>query len=288
MNHDGEPDDGYGSEQATISDEHYGDGLAWVPVVEDTRRFLENLQPDVVAFQEIFHPGDCAVIPPELHAGFVCETWIEGDSTVAETVVGMGYQVACHQGKDDKCVAVRRAFGTFRGCEGDLCLDFLDGARVPDCGSGSRVGRGVVELAGGGELTVVSVHGSSGIEAADVACRVAQFEQVFVGLDGEPAANGERNLILGDLNTDPGRYGEVDASAARFNDFVGEGEPFHFVTEVGRLAPRSYAGIVDIDHVVSDAFEGSCTIPGVTDDEPVSEITYFDHSPVVCEGRLAD
>lgn len=284
MNHDGAPDDGYTSEQAAISDMHYGDGLAWVPVVEDTERFFAELQPDIVGFQEIFHSPECATIPAEHHAGFVCEGWSPGDPTVAQRVVGMGYQVACHQGKNDKCIAVRRAFGSIRGCDADLCMDFLDGARVPDCGSGSRVGRAVIDRVDGSELTVVNVHGSSGIEADDVACRVAQFEQVFVDLDGGPAANGEINVVLGDLNTDPGRYDGVEDSATRFAALAAE-RGFAFATEVGRTAPGSYAGIVDIDHVLSDGLRGGCTIPGITGEQPVSAVRYFDHSPVICELR---
>jgi len=284
MNHDGAPDDGYTSAEATISDTHYGDGLAWVPVVEDTERFLMEVQPDVIGFQEIFHPGECEAIPPELHAGFVCESWSAGDPSVAQRILGMGYQVACHQGKNDKCIAVRRAFGTIRGCDGDLCMDFLDGAEVPDCGSGSRVGRALVDRVDGSELTVVNIHGSSGISAEDIACRVAQFELVFVDLDGEPAANGEVNVVLGDLNTDPGRYDGVEDSATRFAELARD-SGFTFASEVGRTAPGSYAGIVDIDHVLSDQLTGECTIPGVTEGEPVSDIRYFDHSPVICELR---
>ncbi len=277
-------EDGYGPAEAAISDMYYGDGLAWLPVVEDTERFFAEVQPDVVGFQEIFHPGECASIPTDAHAGFVCESWADGDPTVAQRVVGMGYQVACHQGKNDKCIAVRREFGTIRGCDSDLCMDFLDGAEVPDCGSGSRIGRAVVDRIDGSVLTVVNVHGSSGVAAEDTACRVAQFEQVFVDLDGEPAANGELNLVLGDLNTDPGRYDGVEASATRFAELARE-RGFTFATEIGRTAPGSYGGLVDIDHVLSDGLSGSCRIPGVTDDEPVSAVRYFDHAPVICELR---
>ena len=284
IDHDGPPDDGYGSAEAAISDAYYGDGLAWVPVVEDTERFFAELQPDIVAFQEIFHPGECPTIPSELHAGFVCEGWSPGDPTVAQRVVGMGYQVACHQGKSDKCIAVRRAFGSIRGCDADVCMDFLAGAPVPDCGSGSRVGRALIDRVDGSELTVVSVHGTSGLAAADVACRVAQFEQVFVDLDGEPAANGEVNVVLGDLNTDPGRYEGVEESATRFMQLAAE-RGFTFASEVGRSAPRSYAGIVDIDHVLSDGLSGECSIRGITEGEPVSAVRYFDHAPVICALR---
>jgi hypothetical protein len=281
--HDNPPDDGYGSAEATISDTYYGDGLAWMPVVDATERFFLELSPDVVAFQEIFYAGDCPSIPPEDHVGWFCEGWSVGDPTVANVILGMGYQVACQLGKPDKCLAVNRRFGTFRGCDADLCLDFLDGAPLMDCGSGSRVGRGVIDLTAGGSITVVNVHGTSGITATEQDCRVRQFDQVFVDLDGEPAANGAINLILGDLNTDPARLASGDPSAARFSEFVGDGKPFHFISAVGRTAEPTYAGLFNIDHVASDGLSGSCTAAGITEGHPgITDIVYFDHRPVVC------
>jgi hypothetical protein len=283
--HDSLPDDGYTSAEAAISDQYYGDGLAWIPVVEDTRRFFESVDADVIAFQEIFYSGECDDIPPELHAGFVCETWMPGRSTVAQTVVGDGYQVACNLGKPDKCIAVKRAFGRLRGCDADLCLDGLDGARVPDCGGGSRVGRGVIELRSGGTLTVVNLHGTSGLTPADVDCRRKQFAQVFVDLglgDGQPAANGERNLVLGDLNNDPGRAQTPDIQA--FLEYVGPGKRFDFISPVGPNAPPSYAGLLNIDHIVSDALTGACWVAGLGAGHPaVTETVYFDHKPIVCD-----
>ena len=281
--HDSLPDDGYTSAHALTSDTWYGDGLAWRPAVDAARAFFAEVDPDVVTFQEIFHSPECEMIPPDQHADFVCETWTPGDPTVANVILPMGFQVACNLGKSDKCAAVNRRFGTFRGCDADLCLDGLDGAEVPDCGSGSRIGRGVIDLVGGGTLTLVNVHGSSGVAADDQACRALQFEQVFLDLDGEPAANGAVNLIMGDLNTDPARLAPGDPSAVRINDFVGEGLDFHFITEVGRRAEPTYADFVNIDHVISDGFTGSCWAAGVTDGHPpVIDAVYFDHVPIVC------
>lgn len=34
---------------------------------------------------------------------------------------------ACHSGKPDKCAAVKRSFGSFRGCGDDFCLEGLMG-----------------------------------------------------------------------------------------------------------------------------------------------------------------
>ncbi len=276
--------DGYGRDEAAVSDEYYGDGLAWAANVEATRLWFTENVVDVVAFQEIFHSPDCVDIPTRHHRGFVCESWEAGDPTVAQVLLGEGYQIACHQDRDDKCLGVRRAFGTIRGCDSDFCANGLDGARVRDCGGGSRVGRGVIDLAAGGEITVVTYHGTSGIGGSDQECRVKQIDQIFVDLDGEPAANGERNLIFGDFNTDPFRAGLLDASARRWLEFAGDGSPFTFISPAGPDAPPSYSGLFNIDHIVSDAFRGTCRVPGVDAGEPdVLSTVYFDHKPVVCD-----
>lgn len=282
--HDDGPDDGYTADHAARSDAWYGDGLAWLGAVDATTAFFADLRPQVVGFQEIFWSEACAEIPVEDHEDFVCEQWSPGDPTVAQAVLGLGWQVACHPGKPDKCLAVREDFGRFQGCEADFCLEGLDGFPVEGCGSGARVARGVVQRADGTELTVVNVHGSSGLAVDDQACRVAQVDQVFVDLgDGEPGANGAVNLVLGDFNTDPGRWTQVDTSAARWAEFVGGDLTFAFLTQVGEQAQGSYQGVADIDHMVSDGLTGDCWMAGVTDDTPpVLDTVYFDHHPVVC------
>jgi hypothetical protein len=279
-----DPDDAYTPAHAQASDEWYGDGLAWLPGVAAAQRFLAAVDPDVVVFQEIFWSGECPGIPAEARTDFVCEAWQPGFPTVAQQVVGADYQVACHVGTPDKCAAVHRRFGSFRGCAADVCLEGLAGRRVPGCGSSTRVGRAVIDLVDGGTLTLVSVHATSGLLAADMDCRVRQVEQVFVdlGLGDGPAANGARNLVLGDFNTDPGRWAAADPSAARWNDFVGEGRAFRFLSDVGPAATPTYL-VVNIDHAVTDALDGSCWSAGVGGrPEVLPEARYFDHRPLVC------
>lgn len=269
--HDAPPEDGYGAAQAATSDTYYGDGLAWRRAVDDTRAFFARTQPDVVGLQEIFYSGDCADIPERARPGFVCETWRPSDPTVALDVLGPGYQVACHPQKNDKCLAVRRDFARVRGCDADLCLDGLEGEGVPGCGRGARVAKAVLDLAAGGTLKVVHVHGSSGLSNEDVRCRVAQFEQVFGAL-------GAQNVVLGDLNTDPVRLFDGDESAATFLRGATQ-HGLHFVTEVGEDAIPTYGGLLNIDHVLTDVGEGECS------SEIVTEMTYFDHRPQVCSVR---
>ena len=281
---DADRDDAYTAAHAATSDAWYGDGLAWLPAVDAAAAFLGEVQPHLIAFQEIFHADRCADIPPEHHAQFVCEAWSPGDPTVTQQLLGAGYQVACHPGKDDKCVAVRADWGRLRGCEAELCLEGLAGATVEGCGSGARVARGVVEDAtGAARLTVVSVHGTSGLSAEEQGCRVSQVEQVFTDLgDGAPGASGAVNLVLGDLNTDPGRFVDFDASAAAWADAVAASE-LDFVSPLGEEAPGSYQGVADIDHVLADRHAGACWHAGI-DPHPavLPEVRYFDHLPVVC------
>ncbi len=285
LDHDGPPDDGYSQAQAELADLHYGNGLSFPPVIEDVRRSLATLDADLYVFQELFHSDACATIPEDARAGFVCEGWVEGDATVVQTLLGPDYQIACNLGKPDKCAAVHRRVGTFRGCDGALCLDGLAGVRVPDCGGGSRVGRGVIDRVGGGALTVVTFHGTSGIGPGDQACRLAQLRQVFedFGLGDGPAANGEVTLVLGDFNTDPVRFFDLDESARYLAARDAEG-PFHFVNRWTEGAPHTYARSVDIDHVLSNTTSGTCFSPGITPGAaPVTAALYFDHAPLVCD-----
>ncbi len=282
--HDAPPDDGYGAREAAWSDAHYGDGLAWRPAVEAAEAFFSTLRPDVVALQEIFDPAACPQVPLEARAGFVCETWTEGAPSVARRILGPDYAIACFPGKPDKCLAVRRAFARLEGCVGEDCSGALTGFPVEGCGRGARVARGRLQLEDGSRLSVVALHGSSGLKPEDVACRVAQLDQVFVELgDGRPGVDGTRNLVLGDLNTDPFRLAGGEASADRFRAHAGPGTAFTVHTWAGPDAPPSYGGLLDIDHVASDAFDGDCWTAGVDPGHPaVFEPVYFDHRPRVC------
>jgi len=288
MGHNAQPDDGYSEAHADLSDRLYGDSLSWARAIEDTRRFFERTRVDVVGFQEIYASALCVDVPIEARPGFVCEHWKPGDPTVAQVVVGAGFQVACHVGHADKCIAVRRSFGTIRGCASDFCAEGAVGTPVADCGKGSRVGRVILDLVSGGSISVVNVHGTSGIEAPDQECRSKQFAQVFVdlGVGDGPGTNGARNIVLGDFNTDPLRLVKADPSAAFIASHVGEGKRFHFVNAVPSEERASYA-LFDIDHIVSDTFAGTCRRYGLTEGTaPVTEMVYFDHKPLVCEVEL--
>ncbi len=281
----GAADRGYGAEQWEICDEWYGNGLSWVSIMDDTREWIAQTDPDVIVFQEIFDPNECAGIPAEFWPGFVCAGWAPGDPIVAQQVLSDDWQVMCNPVRTDKCAAVHQRIGTFRGCDEALCLEGMEGNKIEGCGKGVRIGRGVIDLVDGGVLTLVNVHGSSGFSAEDMACRVQQFAQVFVDNgSGAPAANGAWNLILGDFNVDPVVMAGMDPSADAVLAHMEENVVLHFITETSPDSPATYAGYVRIDHVISDAWDGGCWHAGITPGHPgVTPAVSFDHHPAVCD-----
>ncbi|MFH1532941.1 MAG: hypothetical protein ABIK09_19630 [Pseudomonadota bacterium] len=281
----GAADRGYGAEAWEICDEWYGNGLSWLAIMDDARAWIAEVDPDVIVFQEVFDPNECVGIPEELWPGFVCESWTPGDPVVAQRLLSDAWQVMCNPVRTDKCAAVHRRIGSFRGCDGALCLEGMEGNPIDDCGSGVRIGRGVVDLVDGGVLTLVNVHGSSGYTDEDMACRVKQFAQVFVDNgSGAPAANGDWNLILGDFNVDPVVMAGLDPSADAVLEHVAAKEALHFITETSQDSPATYAGYVRIDHVISDAWSGACWHAGITPGHPaVTPAVSFDHHPAVCD-----
>lgn len=287
--HDAPPDDGYTSAHAAITDDLYENSLSWNPAEAALRGFLAEHEVDVVVFQEVFDDRWCADIDVDPELDFVCRDHDPEGPSQPQRLLGPDFVVACAPGQPDNCAGLRRSVGTFVGCEEGLCLEGMGGMGPPSgCSNGARVSRAAIELADGGGLTLVNVHGTSGLSSEDRACRADQFAQVFEDRgDGEPAASGERNLVMGDLNTDPLVLEGSDPSAAKWLEHVGEGRAFHWISDPSPDSPPTYADLFRIDHVVSDSAVGSCFVAGVTAGHPaVLEAVYWDHKPVVCDVEL--
>lgn len=271
---------GYGPAQAERADRWYGNGLAWPAVMHDVRAFLERTDADVVALQEVFYSGECADIPPPAREGFVCEDWQPGDPTVARIILGDDYQLACHPGKPDKCLAVHRRLGRIDGCTDAFCRRGLEGLDDGLCGSGNRVAAATLRLKAGGSLRVVHVHGTSGVGRADAECRRSQVEAIFA----PGAAAAEQGIVLGDFNTDPGRVTWLDPSARALRRHTRPPGRYRFMTEVGLFARPTFLSFLNIDHVLAAGMRGECRAAGRTPGtSPVSTLVYLDHTAIVCD-----
>jgi hypothetical protein len=90
-------------------------------------------------------------------------------------------------------------------------------------------------------------------------------------------------IVLGDFNTDPVLFAEADPSAAYLASTISsEGDGWRWHSPIDPMGPRSYT-LASIDHVVSNAFLGTCEIPGSSEGVPaVWDRVFWDHRPVVC------
>ena len=280
-------DDGYTSEMADIADELYENSLSWNPAEEALRQYLAQLRPAVAVFQENYYDPWCEDIPVDPLLDFVCKDYSPDRPTQLERLFGPDYQVACPSDHPDNCGVVRRDFGTFAGCDDEpFCLEGFFGMAPPSgCTSRARAWSIVINRTTGEDWTLVNVHASSGFKRDVRACRADQIRQIFDDRgDGQPLANGDVNLVMGDINTDPFLAPIIDESARVWNKHVGEGLPFDYLSADRLGIDPNYALILHVDHVVSDILTGSCIVPGVTQGEGrVMEAIYWDHKPVVCQ-----
>ena len=279
--------DGYTSQHADWIAEYGGNNLAWRPAAEALQQFIALEKPDIVAFQEMFYDPWCEDAPdPPDELDLICGEYEAGGLLTVERILGPDYQVVSADGHVDNWVGVRRDFGTIVGIPTDgAWLDGAKGFGIPDCCSGARVSSIDVELTGGQLLTVVNVHTNAGMKDSDMACRVIQFEQVWVDRgDGLPASYGNTNVIMGDMNTDPFLFAGADPSADRWNDFVGPLKDVHYLSSDSSDGPPTHATGMRLDHVVTDGLQGTCYVPGSSPEtKPVMPTSFFDHRPVVCD-----
>jgi hypothetical protein len=280
--------DGYTSTQAAYIDEHLGNSLAWVPAEDALTAWLAMHRPEIVAFQEMMYDPWCEEVPaPPAGLGLVCEGYVPGGPWTVERLLGPDYQVASTIDQEDNWVGIRRDFGRFKDCpEEGPCIGGVFGLGLPgECNGRPRVSSIEIVLADGRELVLVNVHATSGMTTQDMECRALQFDQVFKDQgDGHPAAHGAVNLVMGDMNTDPFLLAAGDPSAAKWNQYVGPGKAFHYISSDSAAGPATHVTTMHIDHVVSDAITGSCIVPGESPNlPPIMETTFFDHRPVLCD-----
>lgn len=240
--------------------------------------------PDIVFLMEVLDPTYCG---PETWDGdpdLACSGAPDRDPHAQATrYVGPDYTVVCDSIAHYDCVAVRTERVTLEECPaGETCLSAGESPPHPAaCGAGAwntSVSR-VHATVDGRPLTLVFAHPMAA--ASDDPCRLAQYEQAFAELpDGD-------TLIAGDLNFDPYRVTDWEASAV-WRSYVGEGAPFtaHNVSE-GELPLPTFLGIITLDYVLSNVFEGDCEVLGASPetvriDAPLNTM---DHQAVVCSLR---
>jgi hypothetical protein len=289
MNHDIDEvnggGDGYTAAMAEVNAREYSNNLAWGPAERAIAQFIAQRRPEIAGFQETFADVWCEEVHVDPLLDFACRDYHLGRRDQVARICGEDYQVACTESHRDNCVCVRKDFGHILGCDADYCPAGLAGLPPPSgCTKGARVGTIQIERCDGSLITVVNVHAIASLTEKNMACRVDQFKQIFQDRgDGVPAAHGDVNIVFGDMNMDPFLFIPDDPSAVYWNQWVGEGRPFRYLSADSAGGTPTHVTTMRIDHVISDVLRGHCEVPGETPGvSPVMDSMYFDHRPVVC------
>jgi hypothetical protein len=234
--------------------EDYAYNLCEVDVEERIRDQIATLAPDVVALQEVLAPWQCDGME-EGDANRTCHPdALAEEPDQVRRLLGPDYEIACDGRSGYECYGVHTAFGSIRECAAGECV-----AKTPDvvgdCNAGFSVSSIDVDVAHGDRFTLVNGHPQSGFEFA---CRAAQMEQAF------DLASGP-SLVAGDMNLDPWR--DTDESVLVWDEHVGDGKRFHYLSGPAEASPPrptnvTVIGEMVLDHVVSDAFSGTCETLG--------------------------
>lgn len=284
--------DGYTSTQAAYINDYLGNSLAWFPAEAALKAWLDKERPEIVAFQEMMWDPWCEDAPaPPPDIGLVCQGYTADRPWTAERLLGEDYQLAYAVGQEDLFVGVRRDFGRLDGCpETGRCTALTGQGVFGECNKSPRVTAITVTVKDGRQLVLVNAHTTAGMNEHDQMCRAKQIDQIFLDDgSGQPLANGEVNLVLGDMNTDPFLFAGADASADQLNKYIGPGKAFAYLSSASAEGPPTHVTTMRLDHVASDALTGSCVVPGESEGtQLIMTTSFFDHRPVLCAVSWSD
>ncbi|MBN2800718.1 MAG: endonuclease/exonuclease/phosphatase family protein [Deltaproteobacteria bacterium] len=267
---------------------HYPLRLSYTLYEDYVAAQLQALDADVIALQEVLPRQTCEAFTEE-DPSRTCYGYETAEDAAAR-LVGPGYSVVCDARQHVECVAIRASLGAIRGLELEgydaegaetpplplpSCV-YADGACGKDlCDAESTVSAVTVDTEHG-PLRVVHGHpnasgmGDRGFFTGEE-CRALQLEQIFEGIDGEPAlvAGYDRVVVLGDMNYDVDSPVQGEDEVAVWQRNVGPVFTAHDpVDEDGEAYHTLRTFPLAIDHVLSLGATGTCEVMGQNGFDP--------------------
>lgn len=232
------------------------------------RESIEQLQPDIVALQEVFDMKWCETIPEEKNRRKVCyEFETRKEKHQARRLLGRDYTIVCDGRSHFECIGVKKSLGFVVGCpHGEICRGrggLTHG--VPDGCDAKPVAFGIDVEIRGQMIRIVNGHPAAGSEA----CRTETVLRMFQGYDEIPplALKDVPTIIMGDMNIDPFRDSDDSPDISAWKKFVGEGQSFYYLSGPAENdPPYPTAAGRTIDHVVTNFAVGSCVTLGEAPD----------------------
>lgn len=249
-------------------------------------RAVSAYRPDIVVLNEVFDAAYCAG-NNETNARYICHGYkARTPYQQVRRYLGPDYTIVCDGIAHYDCIGALTARFSMKECAaGKECLGAaVTPAHGTECkGLGSITSVSSAHLTFNGKaITVVNGHPLNAVDHPGDACRHAQYQQIF-----ETLADGQRNLIMGDMNGDPIRFPTIFKSFAYWNTKVGKGKRFRYHSGPAEATPPppTWEQFFTLDHVVSDFLTGTCRTLGHQADKHRLDhpLMRMDHLAIVCD-----
>jgi len=226
---------------------------------------IAELDPDIVALQEVFDVAWCGQMPRELDKRKVCYRFDEREvKHQARRLLGPDYTIVCDARSHFECIGVKTSFASVIGCpRGDICREsgsLTHGA--PDNCDTKPVVFGIDLEIDENIVRVVNGHPAASGEK----CRAEQIRRLFEGYGNVPplALHNKPSIIMGDMNMDPFRELQDSPDVKIWNKNVGKNKAFYYHSgpAENKDEPFKTAAGKTIDHVISNFAKGACLTLG--------------------------
>jgi len=266
----------------------YLNNLCLTKVEAQTKKQINFLSPDIVAFQEILSPGQCP--DRDVNSQYACSD--TSGLPQIRRLLGSDYSIVCDNRNQFECMGVHRRFGKFAICtEGGMCRTPRTDTPNPECDNGFTVSVATVETWSGEKFDLVNAH----LQSTSKSCRITMLKQLFIGNNAmPPLIQEDKVLIVGDFNFDPWRA--TDESAAFWRNLLAagwHGRSFKYHSGIAENnPPRKTSHFLwwgkTVDIVLSNFLEGVCVTLGETPGTKRLDGGHgMDHRAIYCTLRLA-
>lgn len=263
----------------------YAFNLCSIQIEDRFAERIREIDPDVVALQEIVSDAQCDELGTEPDATKVCHAARRAvEPAQVRRLLGPAYSITCDTRRGFECIGVHQRFGDIEGCQpGGLCF-LADTADAGDgCDPGFSISAATLILNDGMRVRLVNGHPPSGNA---IGCRRDQLERAFVGVESLAPA-GKPTIAAGDFNLDP--FSGSDASVQLWNQLFGPTRRLQYHSGPAEQQPPystsfSLLGAQVFDHVASDFAEGVCqTLGEAPGTERLDGGGGSDHRALLCD-----
>lgn len=219
---------------------------------------IRQLRPDIVAFQEVMAPSQCADDETQLS---VCG--LEDNGPQVRRLVGQEYSLVCDVRNGYECVGIHVDVGEILDCpRGDMCVNARTVGPIDGCDNGFTASVATVQLDTNDRFDLANIH----LQSSSDLCRIQLLNSLLDENDRSPVLIERNAIITGDFNLDPWRDSSQSASVWEDKRRSGwHGSSFQYLSGISERDPPYFTSFPfrkTVDFVVSNFAAGQSVVLG--------------------------